>query len=172
MSNLSLSHYSVEHRRVVNVLTSDSIFLIFAVLVVWCSHSRLDQPSPILVWHPRLCSQLVLRIISDSALLTIVRVYKLYLLILYLSSRCFRVKCETDLSSWLALHIPLQCPQGSVFGPLLFVMYTIPLTTLISSCSLDHHFYADDTQLFLSFLPTHFDSSIDHLHNAPYRISS
>ena len=32
--------------------------------------------------------------------------------------------------------------------------------------------YADDTQLFLSFLPTHFDSSIDHLHNALDRISS
>ena len=51
-------------------------------------------------------------------------------------------------------------------------MYTIPLSTLISSCSLNHHLYADDTQLFLSFLPTHFDSSIGHLHNALDRISS
>ena len=41
-------------------------------------------------------------------------------------------------------------------------MYTTPLSTLISSCSLNHHLYADDTQLFLSFLPTHLDSSIDH----------
>ena len=32
--------------------------------------------------------------------------------------------------------------------------------------------YADDTQLFLSFLRTHFDSSIDHLQNALNRISS
>ena len=31
-------------------------------------------------------------------------------------------------------------------------MYTTPLSTLISSCSLNHHLYADDTQLFLSFL--------------------
>jgi len=56
--------------------------------------------------------------------------------------------------------------MNSVLGPLLFVMYITPLSTLIFSCSLNHHLYADDTQLFLSFLPTHFDSSIDHLHNA------
>ena len=45
-------------------------------------------------------------------------------------------------------------------------MYTTPLSTLISSCSLNHHLYADDTQLFLSFLLTDLDSSIVHLHNA------
>ena len=51
-------------------------------------------------------------------------------------------------------------------------MHTTPLSTLISTCSLNHHLYADDTQLFLSFLPTHLHSSIDHLHNALDRISS
>ena len=75
----------------------------------------------------------------------------------YLSSRCFRVKCETDLSSW---H------TSSCGVPQSFIMYTTPLSTLISSCSLNHHLYADDTQLFLSFLPTHLDSSIEHLYTA------
>jgi len=50
--------------------------------------------------------------------------------------------------------------------------YTTRLSTLISSCPLDHHLYADDTQFFLSFLPINFDSSIDHLQIAPDRISS
>jgi len=90
----------------------------------------------------------------------------------YLSPRCFRVKCEADLL--LMVHIllrwpPRLCPWSSA---LRHVLYTTSLSTLISSCSLNHHLYEDDTPLFLSFLPTHFDSSIDHLHNAIDRISS
>ena len=61
----------------------------------------------------------------------------------YLSSRSFRVKCDNHMSS------PHTCscgvPQGSVLGPLLFIMYTTPPSTLISSLSLNHHLYADDT---------------------------
>ena len=64
----------------------------------------------------------------------------------YLPSRCFRVKCNNDFSSshsWLC-----GVSQGSVLGTLLFVMYTTPLSTLVSSVSLNHHLYADDTQLY------------------------
>ena len=79
----------------------------------------------------------------------------------YLPSRCFRVKYNNNLSS---LHTCLcGVPQGSVLGPLLFVMYTTPLNTVISSMSLNPHLYADDTQLFLSFHPSEFHSNITHL---------
>ena len=49
---------------------------------------------------------------------------------------------------------------------------TLPLSTLSSSFSLDHHLYADYTQLFFSFHPLNFDSSIPHLQDALQHISS
>jgi len=44
--------------------------------------------------------------------------------------------------------------------------------TLISFFSFDHHLYADDSQLFFSFHPFNFDSSISHLQDALLHISS
>jgi len=88
----------------------------------------------------------------------------------YLSSRSSRVRCNNTFSSFYTSSCGV--PQDSVLGPLLFIMYTNPLSTLISLLSLNHHLYADDTQLFFSFYPTNFDSSITHLQNALQQISS
>jgi len=48
--------------------------------------------------------------------------------------------------------VPLFCgiTQCSVLISVLFTLYTTPLRSLIHSHKLDHHLYADDTQVYIS----------------------
>ena len=69
----------------------------------------------------------------------------------YLSNRLQYVRVANDC---LSKH-KLACgvPQGSVLGPILYSMYTAPIADVIKRRGMGFHFYADDTQIYMSFNP-------------------
>ena len=71
------------------------------------------------------------------------------LLTSYLLNHTQSVRIGSHISSSSPLTTGI--PQGSVLGPLLFTLYTTPLSHIISDTGLSFHFYADDTQLYVSF---------------------
>ncbi|CAB3985749.1 Hypothetical predicted protein, partial [Paramuricea clavata] len=74
----------------------------------------------------------------------------------YLSQRTQRVTVGGVSSE--KFNVDCGVPQGSCLGPLLFVLYVSELLELIERHLPDAHAYADDTQLYISFLA---DSRID-----------
>ena len=57
-------------------------------------------------------------------------------------------------------------PQCSILGPILFSLYTNPISTIIHSHSgINYHFYTDDTQLYITFSIVNFSHSVQTLEN-------
>ena len=54
-------------------------------------------------------------------------------------------------------------PQGSVLGPVLFILYTKPLSDLIQCHSIESQSFAEDTQLQVSVPPSNIQSAISSL---------
>ena len=59
----------------------------------------------------------------------------------------------------------LKCgvPQGSVLGPLLFTLYTQCLCTVTCQSGHSYHFFADDSQLLNSIVPSDFPALVHSL---------
>lgn len=70
----------------------------------------------------------------------------------YLSGRSQVVSCAGQQSS--SRTVTCGVPQGSVLGPLLFCIYTRPLEQIVKRHAVNCHFYADDSQIYLSFDPS------------------
>ena len=70
----------------------------------------------------------------------------------YLENRSFCVKIDKALSDFLCLLFGV--PQGSLLGPILFILYIKYIQWIAAKYGLSIQLYADDSQLYISFHPS------------------
>ena len=69
----------------------------------------------------------------------------------YLKNRSFSVKINKETS---CIEIVIHgVPQGSILGPLLFILYTKELANIVARFNLKLHLYADDSSIYVEFNP-------------------
>ena len=75
----------------------------------------------------------------------------------YLYNKTHAVTINSLQSEHTTLHYGV--PQGSILGPVLFILYTQPPFNLVSKHAVNHHAFADDNQL-------HKISTLDAIHQS------
>ena len=90
--------------------------------------------------------------------------------IVFDTGRCQRIKLGGCLSS--KANLKFGVPQGSVLDPLLFMLYTTPLSSMTCEHAIPHHLYADDSQLYVSFASGDFAAALNGLQSCLASVQS
>ena len=88
----------------------------------------------------------------------------------YLAGRKQQVRCGGKTSS--IMDVICGVPQGSVLGPILFIIYTADLAPIVTDRGLSLHQYADDSQIYDSCLPAAISSLSTDISQAVDDVSS
>ena len=88
----------------------------------------------------------------------------------YLQNRHQSVKIEDTFSDKVTPSYGV--PQGSVLGPVLFTLYTTPLSANISSFDINHHLFGGDTQIYMSLSVSNAKESLEKLQHCLMGVSA